>query len=331
MSGSSRPAHPVPQPAGVARAEFRALGTVATLLVGEPTALDEARRLLDAELAAIDRACSRFRDDSELSALNRAEGRPVRVSDTFVDALGVALDAAAATDGDVDPTCGGVLVDLGYDRDFTEVCRDGARTVVTARPVPGWRVVELDPEAGTVRVPAGLVLDLGATAKALAADRAATRIHAAVGCGVLVNLGGDISVAGPAPDDGWRILISDGTSPADEDSGPARTGEPHRAVAITEGGLATSGTGVRRWRRGRETVHHIISPATGGCAPSYWQTVTVAASTCVGANTASTAAIVRGAAAVDWLEELVVPALLVRPDGRAAFTGTWPHPHGTTG
>ncbi|MFE9093416.1 FAD:protein FMN transferase [Streptomyces sp. NPDC007264] len=338
MSGSARPAGGVAPLPGVARAEFRALGTVVTLLVADPAALEEARGLLDAELAAIDLACSRFREDSELSALNRADGRPLRVSGTFVDALAVALDAAAATDGDVDPTCGGVLVDLGYDRDFTEVARDGSRAVVTARPVPGWRVVELDAEAGVVRVPAGLVLDLGATAKALAADRAAARIHAAVGCGVLVNLGGDISVAGPAPDDGWRILVTDGTSPAGggtspagEDPDPARSGAPHRAVAITEGGLATSGTGVRRWRRGRETVHHIVSPHTGECAPSSWQTVTVAASTCVGANTASTAAVVRGEAAVEWLEGLAVPALLVRPDGRATVTGAWPHSHGTTG
>ncbi|MEU9245307.1 FAD:protein FMN transferase [Streptomyces sp. NPDC048385] len=331
MSGPARPAGPVAPLPGIAHAEFRALGTVAALLVDEPAALDEARGLLDAELAAIDLACSRFREDSELSALNRAGGRPMHISDTFVDALGVALDAAAATDGDVDPTCGGVLVDLGYDRDFTEVARGGAGTVVTARPVPGWRVVELDRETGVVRVPAGLVLDLGATAKALAADRAAARIHASVGCGVLVNLGGDIRVAGPAPDDGWRVLITDGTSTAAEDPRPARAGEAHRAVAITEGGLATSGTGVRRWRRGRKTVHHIVSPATGECAPSHWQTVTVAASTCVGANTASTAAIVRGAAAAGWLEELAVPALLVRPDGRATFTGAWPHLHGTTG
>ncbi|MFD1658794.1 FAD:protein FMN transferase [Streptomyces caeni] len=331
MSGSARPAGAVAPLTGIARAEFRALGTVATLLVADPAGLEEARALLDAELSAIDLACSRFREDSELSALNRADGRPLHVSDTFVDALAVALDAAAATGGDVDPTCGGVLVGLGYDRDFTEVARGGAGTVVTARPVPGWRVVELDAEAGVVRVPAGLVLDLGATAKALAADRAAARIHAAVGCGVLVNLGGDISVAGPAPDDGWRILVTDGTSPAGEDAGPARTGAPLRAVAITEGGLATSGTGVRRWRRGRETVHHIVSPATGECAPTHWQTVTVAASTCVGANTASTAAIVRGEAAVDWLEGLAVPALLVRPDGHTTATGAWPRHHGTTG
>jgi thiamine biosynthesis lipoprotein len=326
------PAPPAPSADPVARADFRALGTTVTLLVGEPAALPGARTVLDAELRAIDLACSRFRADSELSALNRAAGRPLRIGDLLTEALGVALDAAAATDGDVDPTCGGALIDLGYDRDFTEVARDGARVVVTARPIPGWRVVELDRDQRRARVPAGLVLDLGATAKALAADRAAAGIHAATGCGVLVNLGGDIAVAGAAPEGGWRIQVSDGTRPdGGEDADTPRTGEPHRRVTITEGGLATSGTGVRRWRRGQRTVHHIVSPATGDCAPSPWQTVTVAGATCVAANTASTAAVVRGAAAVDWLDRLSMPALLIRHDGSATFTGTWPRPDGTTG
>ena len=102
-------------------------------------------------------------------------------------------------------------------------------------------------------------------------------------------------------------------------------------VSVTEGGLATSGTGVRRWRRGRETVHHIISPATGESAPVHWRTATVAGATCVAANTAATAAIVRGAAAVEWLERLAMPAVLIRPDGSASYTGGWPRPDASTG
>lgn len=324
-----------------ARADFRALGTTVALLVDDPAVLGPARALLDAELAAIDLACSRFRADSELSALGRAAGRPLRIGPLLAEALAVALDAAEATGGDVDPTCGGALIDLGYDRDFTEVARDGARTVVTARPVPGWRVVELDRARGVARVPAGLVLDLGATAKALAADRAAAAIHAATGHGVLVNLGGDIAVAGPAPDGGWRIRVAEdagnsgnaGNSGSAGNAGnaPAGDGRPEPVVSVVEGGLATSGTGVRRWRRGRETVHHIISPATGESAPVHWRTATVAGATCVAANTAATAAIVRGAAAVDWLERLAMPAILIRPDGSASYTGGWPRPDASTG
>ena len=302
----------------VAGASFRALGTTASLLVAAPGALERGRALLQEELAAIDLACSRFRHDSELSRLNGADGRPVRISPLFAEALDVALEAARATDGDVDPTCGAALIDLGYDRDFAEVARTGARPVVTARAIPGWRTVELDRESGLARAPAGLVLDLGATAKALAADRAAGRIHCAVGCGVLVNLGGDIAVAGEAPEGGWRVRVID-----DED---AAGRVPEQAVAITVGGLATSSTGVRVWQRGTETVHHIISPATGLSAESYWLTATVAGATCVAANTASTAAIVRGQRAVPWLEGLGMPARLVQLDGTTTYTGPWPRP-----
>jgi FAD:protein FMN transferase len=322
------PARTLPQPSfasprDVAHVSFRALGTVATLLIESAVDLDRGRALLEEELAAIDLACSRFRADSELSRLNHADGRPLRISPLLIQALGVALDAAEATCGDVDPTCGRALIDLGYDRDFAEVARSGARGVVTARAVPGWQRVQLDRESRTARVPAGVVLDLGATAKALAADRAAARIHAATGCGVLVNLGGDLAVAGPVPDGGWRIRVTD-----DEDAIGAG---PEQSVAIHEGGLATSGTAVRSWRRGSETVHHIIVPATGLSAPPHWRTVTVAGATCVAANTASTAAIVRGQDAVPWLESLAMPARLVRPDGGITYTGPWPRPNRTSG
>lgn len=306
-----------PEPACVS---FPALGTTASLLVAAPQTVERGRALLLEELAAIDLACSRFRDDSELAGLNHAQGRPRRISALLAEALHVALEAARATDGDVDPTCGAALIDLGYDRDFAEVARDGAaeRRVITARAIPGWRKVELDLAQNVARVPSGLVLDLGATAKALAADRAAARIHAAVGCGVLVNLGGDIAVAGPAPDGGWRVRVID-----DED---AAGRVPEEAVAITAGGLATSSTGVRVWRQGREKVHHIVSPATGRSAEPYWLTATVAGANCVAANTASTAAIVRGPRAAAWLERLGMPARLVRPDGTTTYTGSWPRP-----
>lgn len=307
----------------VAGTSFRALGTCASVLVTAASRLEQARGLLEAELAAVDLACSRFRDDSELVRVNSAQGRPVRIGGLLGTALAVALDAAAVTDGDVDPTCGAALIDLGYDRDFGEVARDGARRVVTARAVPGWQKVELDRAANVVRVPAGIVLDLGATAKALAADIAAVRIHRAVDCGVLVNLGGDIAVAGDAPVGGWRVRVTD-----DEDAVGA---VPEEVVAITVGGIATSSTGVRVWRRGAETVHHIISPASGHSAEPYWRTVTVAGATCVAANTASTAAIVRGADAVPWLDRLGMPARLVRPDGAVTYTGPWPRPDHVSG
>lgn len=296
--------------------EFPALGTTALIRVNEPAALASALVLLEDELVAIDRACSRFRGDSELTRVNRAGGQQVRVGELFAAALRVALQAAAQTGGDVDPTVGRALRLAGYDRDFASIPPDGPTPPAEDGPVAGWRTVELDPSKGTVRLPAGVELDLGATAKAFAADRAARRASAAVGAGVLVSLGGDIAVAGPPPPGGWSIALGDD-----------HAGEPAaESVAVVSGGLATSSTRVRRWLRGGRELHHIIDPHTGRPALSPWRTVSVAAGCCVDANVASTAAIVRGERAAAWLETLGLPARLVRSDGRVVYAGGWPRP-----
>ena len=302
------------------RCTFRALGTFATLLVADPEALPGAREVLAAELAAVDAACSRFRPDSELSGANRAEGRAVGVSPLFAEALSIALGAARLTDGDVDPTCGRSLARLGYDRDFALARQDTGPLRQPAVPGGGWRRVELDQARLRLRLPAGMMLDLGATAKALAADRAAGRIAAAAGCGVLVNLGGDISVAGDPPGAGWLVGIAD-------DAGfdtTVKSVKPSQMVTIRDGGLATSSVLGRAWQRGGVWLHHIISPATGLPAGSCWRTVSVSAASCVDANIASTAAILRGGPAVEWLSGLRLPARLVRHDGTTVVTGGWP-------
>jgi len=169
-------------------------------------------------------------------------------------------------------------------------------------------------------VPAGVVLDLGATAKALASDRAAVRIAAALGCGALVNLGGDIRVAGDPPAGSWRVGIADDTG----FDGSSSADPASQAVMITGGGLATSGTAARSWQRGTARFHHIIVPSTGLPAQSCWRGVSVAAATCVDANTASTAAIIRSEQAISWLAGLGLPARLVRHDGEVVTVAGWP-------
>lgn len=295
----------------------RALGTFCSVLVSSPKELDDAQRVLSDQLAAIDLACSRFREDSELSALNRAAGRQRTVSALFASAIDVALRAAMITDGDVDPTCGLSLARLGYDRDFDKLAENTSRLIQPPAPAAGWRSVEFDAAQRTVRIPAGVMLDLGATAKALAADLAAEAIWSRLGCGVLVNLGGDIAIAGQPPDGGWRVGVEDGVA-------AVAAGQSAPVVAITGGGVATSGTAFRRWRRGNSELHHIVVPSTGRPADAYWAAVSVAAATCVDANTASTASIIRGRSAVAWLAGLGLPARLVRPDGFAVTTGGWP-------
>ena len=179
-----------------AAASWRALGTMVHLVVTGPRCLSEARRLLEADLAAVDLACSRFRADSEICALRASGGQ--QVSPLLAEAIAVALRAAELTDGDVDPTVGAAMSAVGYDRDFEQIqhAGPGGRSV-TVRAVPGWRQVRL--EGQTLTMPEGIQLDLGATAKAWAADRSAARIARRTGCGVLVSLGGDIAVAAPPP------------------------------------------------------------------------------------------------------------------------------------
>ncbi|MGW5774404.1 FAD:protein FMN transferase [Streptomyces longwoodensis] len=299
-----------------AQAVFPALGTTATLLVTDPGALSAANEVLRTELRAVDLTCSRFRPDSELTRVNLAAGAPTTVSEHFADALHAALRAAWITDGAVDPTVGSAVIALGYDRTFACVRPDDARPVPVSRPAPGWQRISWNPRTRRLLLPPGTRLDLGATAKARTADRAARQAAAATGCGVLVGLGGDLAVAGPAPEGGWRIALADDHAQSVTEQSPA--------VAVTGGALATSGIRVRTWLRGGRTLHHIVDPHTGEPAPPVWRTVTVTAATCADANTASTAAIVLGERAVHWLRSTGLPVRLVGLDGTVVRLGGWP-------
>jgi len=290
-----------------------AIGTTAQVIVAEPDALDKAVGVVEQELAEIDLACSRFREDSELVALNRSKGRPFRAGPLLLEALEAGLRAAAATDGDVDPTVGRSMSSLGWDRDFAVLVEKDRFELV---PAGGWRAIRIDRGTGSVTIPAGTEIDLGATAKALCADRSARAAAEATGSGVLVNLGGDLSVAGSPPAGGWSVLVTD-----DHRTPAAGDGQ---TVSIEGGGLATSSTTVRRWRAGGSEHHHILDPRSGAPAGEVWRTVSVAAASCVDANTASTAAIVRGRRAVDWLESAGLPARLVAVDGVVTYTAGWP-------
>lgn len=293
-------------------ASWGALGTTVSVVVTDDLALSVARGAVEAELAELDAACSRFREDSELMRLNARAGEPVRVSPRLLEAIEAALRAAALTDGIVDPTVGNALILLGYDRDFSLVGE--SPPALTAAKVAGWRQVRVDHASRRVQVPRGVTLDLGATAKALGADRAAARAaEAAPGAGVLVNFGGDIATAGLAPAGGWLVRVTDDhRAPPDA---------PGQTVTIESGGVATSSTTVRRWGDG---VHHIVDPRTGLPAISPWRTVSVCAANCVDANIASTAALVLGEGAEDWLERNGLPARLVDHDGLPATTAGWP-------
>jgi FAD:protein FMN transferase len=295
---------------------FRALGTTC-VLGAESHALAEARNTAEQVIASIDLACSRFRDDSDLARVNAHPGTDVDVSAWFIDALTLALRAAWLTGGLVDPTVGTAMRMIGYDRDFGDVTRRDAPLVVRVRAVPGWERVIVDPARRTVRVERGVELDLGATAKAWCADCAAVAAADQTGVGVLVGLGGDLSCAGDAPVDGWLVRVADDhRASVDDPDG--------QTVSLASGGLATSGTSVRRWARGDRVFHHIVDPQTGIPATDYWRTVTVAAASCADANIASTASVILGARAPAWLATLGLSARLVGKSGRVTTVGDWP-------
>ncbi len=287
------------------------------MAVTDSVALEGAREAVEEIVDAFDHACSRFRADSELCVLNEAAGTTVSVSSLLLDAVSAAIRAAQLTDGDVDPTVGEALIALGYDRDFAQVGAPGrAVAPVRVASVPGWRTVEVDHDAGTVRMARGVRLDLGATAKALCSDRAAAAASQTVGCGVLVSLGGDIATSGQVPGDGWRVRVTDDH----RDDGSA----PGQSITLHSGGLATSSITVRRWQTGSGPAHHLIDPATGRSATSFWRTVSVTAASCLDANIASTASIIRGERALPWLESMRLPSRLVGADGLVRYVGGWP-------
>jgi FAD:protein FMN transferase len=299
-----------------ATAEWPVWSTTARLVVVEPQSLDDARAIADATLLGVEKASSRFRPDSELQLIAPHQDRGVEVSELLALLVRKALTAARNTDGDVDPTIGGALSAIGYDRDvrLIEDTTKPIKAVVSLRPA--WRSVSLIGKH--LQMPASIQLDLGATAKAVAADLVAERVAERLGCGVLVSLGGDIATAGRGPTDGWPVLVQDTAT------------DPATFIRLQSGhALATSSTQKRRWRRAGQVMHHIVDPRTGRPADPHWHTVTVAARSCFDANTRSTAAIVRGTRAVSWFRDSSVPARLVDAQLKVTTLAGWPDDRAT--
>jgi thiamine biosynthesis lipoprotein len=301
----------------VAIADGRAFGGSLKVIVTHAPDLAAAKSAVDKVVQAVDLAANRFREDSELSRLNATPDRAVVISPLLTKLIAAALRGARLTGGAVDPTVGSAIKLAGYDADFAAVPPDGLAIELVVSRIPGWQAVVLDEASRTVRVPRGVDIDLGATAKALTSDLATAAALSRIDRGgVLVSLGGDIAVAGEPPPEGWLIQAS-------EDSGaPIQEGE--ETISIRSGGIATSSTTVRRWTRGGVALHHIIDPATGLPSDGPWRTATVVAGTCLDANIASTAAIVMGQAAIQWLETSRLPARLVDRTGSIHRLAGWP-------
>jgi len=236
---------------------------------------------------------SRFRPESELLRVNAAAGRVVSVSPLFRDTLEVALAAAEASGGLVDPTLGGALEAAGYTNDFAQLGPD-PRPAGVGRP-GSWRGIRL---AGRMlRIDAGVRLDLNGVVKALAVDDAL----ALLGADGFVSAGGDLAARGEL------------------DVGLPGGG----AVRLVRGALATSGTATRHWVRGGALQHHLIDPRTGSPARSPWEQVTVCGDTCLAADTAAKAAFLLGDEGPDWLQERGLPGRFLTADGVIVATRDW--------
>ncbi|NHA70107.1 FAD:protein FMN transferase [Phycicoccus flavus] len=301
-----------------AATDFRAIGTTIRLVVTEPWTVAEAEALTRDHLVALDRAASRFRHDSEVSRLAaaaRSGAASAVASPVLAGSLRAALRAARLTGGLVDPTVGTAVAVSGYDADLA-VVRSRVAADRPAASVPGWHQVRIDPRTDRVDVPAGCLLDLGATAKAHAADEVARVLAARLPGGFLVDLGGDIALSGTTPEGRWQIGVEDSA------------GRQLQSIGLRSGqAVATSSTRLRTWVAADGSVrHHIVDPRTGRTADATWAQVTCVGRTALEANAASTAAVVLGAEAPAWLAGHGVPARLDTADGVVVTTPGWPDP-----
>jgi thiamine biosynthesis lipoprotein len=289
--------------------------TLGVTLPGEAEApsVHRAEQILLTEVNRLETAASRFRADSEISVVNRTAGQWVRASALLVELVEVALAAAESTGGLVDPCLGRQVDAAGY---RTWAAGDLA-ILGPAIPAPveagRWREVEV--AAGRVRIPTGVALDLGATAKAWLADEVAERICDELGLDVVANMGGDLRVIAESP--GW-VVSADHEVP----------GLPERAIGISDGGLATSGQGRRRWLTTSGPAHHLIDPRTGRSADTGWWAVSALAASATAANVAATAGMLLDEGAPAWFAQRGLHGLFTRWSGSGRATahtvGQWP-------
>lgn len=264
------------------RETFRAMGTLCAIAVtagaGERTLARKALIAGRREVAACESALSRFDSESDLSRLNRAGGEWVIADLRLIEALAAASSARGETDGLYDPTILPVLAAAGYDRSFELLDGREAATVADWR---GAGAIDVDPDAGRVRIDAGAEVDLGGIGKGFAATRALAAVRAAwpEAHGALADLGGDIEVWGAPPEGGrWRVDIAD----------PRAAGALAGTLELSSGGVATSGRDTRRFGPGG-SLHHLIDPRTAAPAADGPLAVTVVAPSATDAEAHATA------------------------------------------
>ena len=273
---------------------FELFGSEVRLLVGPPADPSMPRPELaaigvEAFLRHAHERLTRFDPGSELSRLNADPRHAVAVSPRVVRAVGAALWAAERSGGLVDPTLLAEVEAAGYSESRAGrqpgPLAEALAAAPRARPAgpspdTAWSSVRVDPDVCLVRRPPGVRLDLGGSAKGLAADLAAERLRGYET--FAIDAGGDLRIGGahPAP----RVVGVDH---------PLRDGDA-LALRIADGAAATSGLRTRIWRRGDGFAHHLIDPATGKPAWTGVVQATALAATTLEAETLAKAALLSG-------------------------------------
>lgn len=320
---------------GTVERRFRAMGCDAHVIVvgadglGEQPGLDELADHAKRRIERLEARWSRFRETSELSVVNAAGGRPTLVSEDTYRLFEHAVRAWDLTSGRFDPTVLEAMEQLGYDRDFRSLRREGVANDNAARrddrqdgpgsrrhrPSPGCGAIRLDPYVRSVALAPGVSVDPGGIGKGLAADMVVAELMELGVAGAMVNLGGDLAARGTAPTDaGWVVGVED---PRDR----------HRVIArvtIHNGGVCTSSRLRRAWctRDGR-TVHHLVDPGSGDCLATDIASITVVAGAAWWAEALSKAVFVEGDQDRDRVHRLLTHAhaLVVTSDGECRSYG----------
>ncbi|PHQ87056.1 MAG: thiamine biosynthesis protein ApbE, partial [Thalassobium sp.] len=158
--------------------------------------------------------------------------------------------------------------------------------------------------SNSIILPAGMSLDFGGIGKEYAVDCAAAICKSAGITHGIVDLGGDLHVIGPQPDNrAWKVGVRNPRAPENAIA----------ELAIMQGGLSTSGDYERYFEHSGKRYCHLLLPKTG-MPVSYWASVSVVAPSCLLAGTLSTIAMLKQSDARMWLDEQEIQYLGIHPD-----------------
>jgi FAD:protein FMN transferase len=300
---------------------FKLFGSRVRLLVGQPSSPDlpsADATALETEffLRLLHRKLTRFDQGSELSAMNADPGWDLQLSPTLALAVDAALWAARRSNGLVDPTLIGELEAAGYAESRADAPLAPIREALVLAPNRGaaspsadsrWREISVDVSTGVASRPPGVRIDIGGSAKGLAADLTADRL--AGYSSFVVDAGGDLRLGGtdPAP----RLVRID--HPTKEDFA--------HELSLARGGVATSGIKTRLWRTDDGFAHHLLDPATGKPAWTGVIQATALGRTALEAETLAKMAFLSGS---QGATEVLAPqgGLVVLDDGSVELFGS---------